>query len=256
VDKKGFCLILLVLLVISSAGLRNAGSISEMTIENSDLSDIPIEETESYKNGMRPAEEFCYGALRVEDLLYPFEDEMDPLDITPIENINLEVPHYYQNQQSWSNNTMQTCGSTIGKAGCALTSFTMVANYLGSNDNPGQVNTKLGSYACPIYWYIAASKYGLTYGPDFNEDPIEVSKGKTWILGELRKGNPVIVGYKKPTGGLHYVVCWGYGSFTSQGHLYEYYAIHDPTYGSKEQYSLDGYLNQGYSLRNLRVYQQ
>lgn len=216
-DKKGFCLILLVLLVISSAGLRNAGSISEMTIENSDLSDIPIEETESYKNGMRPAEEFCYGALRVEDLLYPFEDEMDPLDITPIENINLEVPHYYQNQQSWSNNTMQTCGSTIGKAGCALTSFTMVANYLGSNDNPGQVNTKLG-----VNGHLKNSIFGHKKTSNFgHEKPaviqnlslaitVEELPRRQWSVAERLLGNSHSLSPVKLTCSYCYLSSWLY----------------------------------------------
>jgi hypothetical protein len=254
--KKGVCLILLVFLLASLVGLRNVASFSEPPIDNSGLSSIPIEETKSFKNGMRPAEEYSHEALSVEDLLYLFEEEIDPLDITIIEAINLQVPHYYQNEQSWSNHIMQTCGLTIGSAGCALTSFTMVANYLGSNDNPGQANTKLGDYACDFHWYAPESIYGFTYGPEFNANPIPESGGKAWILGELRKGNPVIVGYRKPTGGLHYVVCWAYTCIMSQGHLYEYYAIHDPTYGSNEQYSLDGYLDQGYYLRNLRVYRK
>ena len=254
--KKCFCLILLVLLLASSVGLRNVAGFSEPPIDNPGLSNIPIEETESFKNGMRPPEEYPHEALTLEDLLCLFEEEIDPLDITIIEAINLQVPHYYQNQQPWSNHIMQTCGLTIGSAGCALTSFTMVANYLGSNDNPGQANTKLGNDACPFAWFSAATKFGITYDTDYNADPIPESGGKTWILGELRKGNPVIVGYKKSTGDLHYVVCWGYTCIMSQGHLYEYYAIHDPTYGSKEQHSLDGYLSQGYYLRNLRVYRK
>ncbi len=38
---------------------------------------------------------------------------------------------------------MKTGGKTIGSAGCTLTSFSMVASFYGSTDNPRQVNKEM-----------------------------------------------------------------------------------------------------------------
>lgn len=72
--------------------------------------------------------------------------------------IHLNVPLFSQNDPAWKNDVMQTCGLTIGAAGCALTSAAMVFKYYGAvNKNPGQLNACLGNYACPLYWAVAAN---------------------------------------------------------------------------------------------------
>jgi len=80
-------------------------------------------------------------------------------EISPLvwHNVWLNVPLYSQNDPRWKNSVMQTCGRTVGQAGCALTSAAMVFKYYGGSKNPGQLNTCMGSFACPFYWGSGAS---------------------------------------------------------------------------------------------------
>lgn len=118
---------------------------------------------------------------------------------------------------------MQTCGLTIGAAGCLLTSSTMVFKYYGSSMNPGQVNTCMGTSACP--WYFAtganncsqnkASFLGL-YSPNYATFVWALSTGYPPII-EVTKG-----------GGTHWIVINGvYGSGLSDSD----YSIIDPLGG-------------------------
>lgn len=68
---------------------------------------------------------------------------------TTSRNIWLGVPRYSQTDPLWRDNIMYTCSLTIGGAGCLLTSASMVFKYYGSGKNPGQVNTCMGTSACP-----------------------------------------------------------------------------------------------------------
>lgn len=171
------------------------------------------------------------------------------------ESIFLNMPHYYQSGQSWSNDIMQSQGLTIGSAGCALTSFTMVTNYYGYTDNPGEVNSKLGSAACPLAWSTAGSKYSLSLVGNISAATSE-SDAKTFILGALRQNRPVIVGFKKGTS-THFVVARAYLRETydpSEG-LYgeETFYIYDPSSGRDYSY-LDDYLAADYYVYSLKVY--
>lgn len=74
----------------------------------------------------------------------------------------LDVTKYYQSGQSWSDDYMQTEMLKIGEAGCCLTSFSMIQRYLGGTLNPGEVNEKLGGYACLFNYKGAASTFGYT----------------------------------------------------------------------------------------------
>ncbi len=155
-----------------------------------------------------------------------------------------EVPHYFQDGRSWSNDIMQTEGLTIGSAGCCLTSFTMINEYLGSSDNPGEVNSTLGNSACPFVYQDAADKYGLRisnikYGTVTNDYAINFCIGA--VTGEY----PVLVGMIKSSGGTHFVAAYGYNGST----VY----IHDPA-SSRNYTTLQEYLDAGYSVHRLCVY--
>lgn len=127
------------------------------------------------------------------------------------------VPLFAQNDPRWRDDVMQTCGTTIGEEGCALTSAAMAFNYYGASTDPPSLNTCLGDHACPIYWGIAAD---------------DCSEGRaTWLgwLGfdwerleqELEAGRPPLLGMQKDY--PHYViVVSGSGSDPAD------YTVHDP----------------------------
>jgi len=127
-------------------------------------------------------------------------------------NIWLPIPALSQRNPGWANEVMQTCGQTIGNAGCLLTSATMVFQFYGSSKNPKQVNACMGNKACP--WYFA-------------EGADNCSENKAAFLGlynstydnfiwALSRGYPPIL----EVGG-HWVVIYGVsGSGTQDSHYY------------------------------------
>lgn len=170
------------------------------------------------------------------------------------EEIFLPMTHYYQDGQPWSKNIMQTCGSTIGEAGCAVTSFAMITSYYGYSDDPGEVNTKLGSYACPFSYANAGSKYSLSLVGDVHQS-VSNDYAKSYILGALRNNRPVLVGLNG--GSTHFVVAYGYvEEIYDPGQGFygnKYYYIYDP-WSPRDYYELDQYLNNGWSVNRLKVY--
>lgn len=159
---------------------------------------------------------------------------------------NLFVSNYYQDDYS---QIMQTCGLTIKAAGCALTSVTMVNNFFnGTSLTPVQVNTKLGSYACPIYWDVAASKLGISLKL-VKSSGLTTSYINSELVTQLNNNVPVIVGMTYPDGGTHYVVVKGY---SLSGSTYTF-NINDPgkAYGKT---TLNAYLSSGVKIHQLIVY--
>lgn len=160
------------------------------------------------------------------------------------------ITTYYQNgNQSWSNIILNGCSPlTIGQAGCAITSFAMIASKYGSTDNPGQVNTKLGSYACSFNHDYAAAKYGLTvYGLATVKGGI--AENKSIMRGTLLLGTPLMVTLAKPGGGYHFGVVKSYIRYSDGSYRF---GIKDPTYNNYNY--LDQYMKDNYTIYNLRKY--
>lgn len=241
--KKGALILLLVAVMLTTQMViadDNYGAIYDQIILDIDDSgkDYSFENELIFRNGLeRDTNNTIFGTPGVQ------------------EYISLKFTHYYQNRQSWSNDIMRTCGSTIGNAGCALTSFTMVTDYYGYSDNPGQVNALLGNLACPIYWTQSGAKYGLTLVGNVGEGYSE-SYVKTYIRGALRLDRPVIVGFKKGSS-THFVVARAYLKETIDPYEgttgREYFYIYDPSYG-RDYLFVDDYLNEGWVVHSLKVY--
>ncbi len=162
----------------------------------------------------------------------------------------LSVVHYYQSGQSWSNDIMQNAGVTIKSQGCTLTSFAMIQRYLGGTDDPGQVNVKMGNYACDkdngFSYTVAANKYNFTIVNYLrSETKIDIDTARDFIIGGIHSNYPVLVGLKKSAGETHFVV--------ARGHLGITIYIHDPASG-KDYTSLDDYLDEGYNIHRLYIY--
>lgn len=163
---------------------------------------------------------------------------------------SLTVVHYYQSNQTWSSDIMQNAGVTIGSQGCTLTSFAMIERYLGGNDDPGQVNTKMGNSACDkkngFSYTVAASKYDFTISNYLRDDSeIEISSARDFIIGGIDSDYPVLVGLKTSSGNTHFVTAYGYNGTT----IY----IHDPAYYT-DHTLLSDYLDKGYKVHRLYLY--
>jgi hypothetical protein len=160
--------------------------------------------------------------------------------------IQLAVPAFNQNDSAWKDNVMQTCGSTIGHAGCALTSTAMVFKYYGAtNKNPGQLNSCLGNYACPIYWSTAATSCSESKASWVGSYTFSYSK----LQNMLSANRPPIVLLTKG-GSTHFVVVTG-GSGSLPGN----YSINDPINGSTSR-TLAYYTDQSWALDSIREFAQ
>ena len=56
------------------------------------------------------------------------------LMISPLTSFQCGVSQFSQNDPQWSSSIMQTCGESIGYAGCAVTAASMVLRYYGVCD--------------------------------------------------------------------------------------------------------------------------
>lgn len=159
-------------------------------------------------------------------------------------SIWLPVPRYSQRDPRWANDVMQTCGSTIGQAGCLLTSATMVFRYYGSSMNPGQVNQCMGTYACRWDFPYGANNcsenratwYGI-FDPNYATFVWALSEGYPPIL-ELTRG-----------AGEHWVVIHAVSGNGLQDR--DYYII-DPWDGYVK--SLTSYTSNGWARRRVAIY--
>ncbi|MDE6699948.1 MAG: hypothetical protein K2K10_02890 [Acetatifactor sp.] len=152
-----------------------------------------------------------------------------------------------QADSRWAEVEMQTTGDTIGKAGCCLTSFTMVRNLISSkSDTPATVNTALGDNACPFKWQPAADIYGYTILTAVSKDNgISDESARLNVVGAIDEySRPAIIGLKNNSG-THFVVGYGY---TSEGDI----IICDPA--GRNYTMLSQYFDEGYFVHRLYVY--
>ncbi len=157
----------------------------------------------------------------------------------------LSVTRLVQTDSRWSNVQLGTSGQTIGSAGCCLTSFTMIRNYIsGTSDTPVNVNSVLGSNANPFNYSVAASRYGYDIvTAKYENAGISESTAKSIIIGALNEfSKPVLVGVKNSSGATHFVVAAGYNSDLD-------IIIKDPA--SRNYVVLSQYLNAGYYVHRI-----
>lgn len=129
---------------------------------------------------------------------------------------NLDLTQLMQTDPAWENIPLNgsTSGNTIGTAGCGITSYAMILNYLFgvSSHTPATVNTTLGSAAASVSnsW---GGYYNLTctqYYPDSTS--VADEKAFLTVLADLihNEDKPLMVSIRKSTGGMHYVAAQGY----------------------------------------------
>ena len=148
---------------------------------------------------------------------------------------------YRQAGESWSSDIMQTCGKPIGSDGCCLTSFANIQRFFGGDLDPGEVNTRLGRYACPFDYRGAADIFGYTI-VNLSTSTVSDSYAVSFIVGAIDSARPVLVGMSY-SGGTHFVTAYGY----SGNSIF----IRDPA----GRYSfLEDYFEAGYEVNRLCVY--
>jgi len=160
------------------------------------------------------------------------QSEEPPITPTAILDIDLPVRRYSQNDSKWSEEEMQTCGDTIGKSGCALTSTAMVFTYYGAKSkDPGQLNTCLGNNACPIVWSYAATNCSENKAKFKGKYSYKLSK----LVEALEDGYPPLVEIYNPnTDRTHWVVVRKvYGKGTSETE----FSVNDPWDGNFKRLS-------------------
>lgn len=166
--------------------------------------------------------------------------------ITTFSTKNLFINNLYQNNY---NTIMQTCGYSIASSGCALTSVTMVTNFLNYKSyTPVNVNSLMGNYACPFYWYEAESRLNIDLKL-LKSSGLTTSYVNSEIYTQLNNNVPVIIGMTLASGSSHYVVVKGY-NYT--GNSYTFY-INDPNKNSGKT-TLNAYLSSGATIKQLIVY--
>ncbi|EOD00636.1 C39 family peptidase [Caldisalinibacter kiritimatiensis] len=170
--------------------------------------------------------------------------------IQSVLNISLPVLAFDQHDPEWKDDIMETDGLSIDHYGCALTSVAMVFRYFGINTDPGKLNEDLGDYACPIHWYRAAElgSDGKAELVTFKEYPSD-SDVINATVAALQDDNPVIVGFKKPDDGTHFVLV---KSVIGDGLSWDDYGVIDPNGATYK--NLKYYKDLGWTFHRLVIY--
>ncbi len=130
-------------------------------------------------------------------------------------DITLSVPRFYQTDSRWSHITMGNSSATIGRSGCATTALAMTESYrLGQTITPAMMEQRL-----------TYTSGGSVYWPSNYSQTTDNKNYLSFIHNKLKAGKPVILGLKKASGGMHFVVvtgCKGDISLTSS------YTVNDP----------------------------
>ena len=157
----------------------------------------------------------------------------------------MNVTRLVQSDSRWANVKLGTSNTTIGASGCCLTSFTMIRNYIsGTSNTPVNVNSKLGSYANPFDYSVAANKYGYSIATaKYDNAGITDTTAESIIIGAIEKYKvPVLVGVKNASGGTHFVVACGYTTANT-------IVIRDPA--SRNYTNLTQYFDKGYYVHRI-----
>lgn len=155
---------------------------------------------------------------------------------------SLNISHYYQNGESWSDDIMQTAGLTIGDAGCGLCSFSMILKHYGKTNNPGTVNKTIGNSACPFYYEAAGNNFSLTVYA--NKEPKDNDTAINYIIGSIDDARPSMVYMTKGTS-THFVAAYGYNGSTI--------SIYDSE-RSWDYSTLNTYIDKGWTVKRLVTY--
>jgi hypothetical protein len=132
----------------------------------------------------------------------------------------IPVPRFAQGDPHWGDDELGATPSTMGEAGCAVSSAAMVLAFYGQDIDPGRLNAFLsnnGGYTPEgwLYWEKAAD-----FRPGLARHAYEDLPSYFLIDSNLERGNPVIIRIRLQNGITHFVVIVGKAGFD--------YLIQDP----------------------------
>jgi hypothetical protein len=160
--------------------------------------------------------------------------------------VELAVPSFRQGDDRWRNDPLGPTKNTLGAEGCAVSSAAMVLASYGFDVDPQRLNhflTEHGGYTPQgwLYWESAAE-----YDPGKVRKVYEDLPSYELIDENLKRGNPVIVRLRLPSGITHFVVIAGKDGFD--------YLTRDPGAGAaKGLYPLREF---GSKIEALRYYER
>lgn len=160
---------------------------------------------------------------------------------------------YTQNGESWSSSNMESCDLTIGSAGCAVTSFANNLNKYQTGYDPGEINTSLGSHACPFDYSYSAAYYNLEYDNIFHSSSTTydktIAQALPTLFGILQDGYAPMIGLRNGSA-THFVVVSGYKEYSDGSFVLEIVdTLESPTYTS-----LIAYFTAGYKVHRIKVF--
>ena len=190
---------------------------------------------------------FLLGAVVLGGVLYYSKGPLSPSGGWYFfRRVELLVPQYFQGDPRWANEPLGPTTGTLGGEGCAVAAAAMVLGSYGVDTDPARLNHFLSANAgyTPqgwLYWEKAAE-----LAPARVRHVYEDAASHYLIDANLRRGNPVIVRLKLPSGINHFVVICGKDGFD--------YLIRDPaSVGAKGVYPLKEY---GLRIEALRFYEK
>ncbi len=144
-------------------------------------------------------------------------------------SVKLNVVDYKQTDSRWNWVVLGSSGQTLGRIGCTTTCLAMTESYrTGSTITPKTMASRL-SY----------NSGGSLYWPSNYVTSISSSGYLAKIKSLLNSGKPVIVGFKKTSGTMHWVVVTGY---VNSGTSAADFIINDP--GSNTRTTLAQFIAQ------------
>lgn len=155
-------------------------------------------------------------------------------------SIRLNVPSYKQYDERWANVKIGSYGKTMKQIGCLTTAMAITES------------TRQNKTITPItikntFNYTAS---GSMYWPSYYKTTANTSNYLNTIYNNLKNGKPTIVGAKNSSGGMHFVVVYGYNG--NDVNNKNSYLIHDP--GSSSRTTLNQFLNSYPILYKLSYY--
>ena len=161
--------------------------------------------------------------------------------------MELPVPLFTQGDPRWSEDFLGPSNDTLGSAGCAVSSMAMVLKFYGIDTDPGRLNAFLDEHGgfTEQGWLIWEG--AETLAPGRVKKIYEDLPSYALLDDNLRRGNPVIVRIRLPSGITHFVVVVGKDGFD--------YLIRDPASAGLRRgvYPLKDY---GRPIEALRFYEK
>lgn len=135
--------------------------------------------------------------------------------------LELPVALFTQNDPQWGDDQLGPTDQTMGEAGCAVSSAAMVLRFYGLDTDPGRLNQFLDEHDGYTEQGWLKWEGVEPLAPGRVRHAYEDLPSYALMDSNLKRGNPVIVRVRLPSGITHFVVVMGKDGFD--------YLIRDPS---------------------------